>query len=213
MSIDEEFKYLNKVIDEIHLRMIDYAYQFENQCKNSINLKKKCVKHYFNEEKIQELLDNIKIFNSILKQEINQLLFEDEFKLWIDKRIKNERSIYDKLCRYQQREQSGSYPLNKCLNDLLGYRLVLQSNIKLHELYDILCIDISEKYNNKIKIINSSKDEYKAIHLYFKVDNLCFPCELQIWLSSDTEKNLASHQKYKQNYLNWKDYERNLRSK
>jgi hypothetical protein len=41
--------------------------------------------------------------------------------------------------------------------------------------------------------------------LYFRGYNQAFPWELQIWNSCDADKNLVSHQKYKQGYTAWED--------
>lgn len=54
-----------------------------------------------------------------------------------------------------------------------------------------------------LKVIDSSKLTYKAIHVYFKVDNYSFPWELQIWNKNDEMNNIYSHQKYKQDYVRW----------
>lgn len=52
-------------------------------------------------------------------------------------------------------------------------------------------------------VLDSSKQDYRAIHLYFKKDNYSFPWELQIWNECDSERNLISHKKYKQEYTAW----------
>ena len=48
-----------------------------------------------------ELLDNVVVFKEIVKKENRILLIDEELELEIDKRIKNERSIYNKLLKYQ----------------------------------------------------------------------------------------------------------------
>ena len=101
-------------------------------------------------------------------------MIDEELELEIDKRIKNERSIYNKLLKYQAKNGKGKYPIIKCLNDLLGYRFTLQSDIDLNNVYNILNEYVYENFNGKIKIVDASKNDYKAIHLYFKIDNFVF---------------------------------------
>ena len=64
--------------------------------------------------------------------------------------------------------------LLNALNDLLGYRFTLQSDIDLNNVYNILNEYVYENFNGKIKIVDASKNDYKAIHLYFKIDNFVF---------------------------------------
>ena len=40
---------------------------------------------------------------------------------------------------------------------------------------------IEDTYPNRYRCIDSSKFDYKAVHLYFKENNQSFPWELQIW--------------------------------
>ena len=84
-------------------------------------------------------------------------MIDEELELEIDKRIKNERSIYNKLLKYQAKNGKGKYPIIKCLNDLLGYRFTLQSDIDLNNVYNILNEYVYENFNGKIKIVDASK--------------------------------------------------------
>lgn len=76
----------------------------------------------------------------------------------------------------------------------------------------IICLEeltyeqISKFIDNKhkeLKCINSSKQEYKATHIYFKKNNYNFQWELQIWNKKDEINNINSHEKYKQEYIKW----------
>ena len=58
------------------------------------------------------------------------------------------------------------------------------------------------KYPN-LKVIDSSKGEYKATHIYFRDGNYNFQWELQIWNKCDEATNIESHRKYKQEYVKW----------
>lgn len=55
-----------------------------------------------------------------------------------------------------------------------------------------------------VKVHNSSKGDYQAIHIYFQNgNNKYFPWELQIWRKKDEQTNIESHAKHKQAYTKW----------
>lgn len=115
-------------------------------------------------------------------------------------RVKAQNSIEYKIQSYKtDRHESGRVPINKCINDLLGIRIILDFPLTFEEIYSF----IEATYPGKYRCINSSKLDYKAVHLYFKGSNHSFPWELQIWNQCDVESNFASHQKYKQEYTTW----------
>jgi hypothetical protein len=116
-------------------------------------------------------------------------------------RVKQPESIIYKLVHYYSgKQEKGKLPLNKCLNDLLGFRVILPNFKHDCTLFKKMCSYIERTY--KIKYRNSSKGEYKATHVYFYGDNnKNFPWELQIWLPEDYEKNYDSHEKHKQEYI------------
>ena len=118
-------------------------------------------------------------------------------------RVKNLNSVEYKIQRYKSDEQHelGKVPINKCFNDLFGARIILDPPIALT---DILAF-ISSTYANEYRCMDASKLDYKAVHLYLraKQDNRAFPWELQIWNLCDAEKNLISHNEYKQGYTSW----------
>ena len=62
----------------------------------------------------------------------------------------------------------------------------------------------NNKYK-KLKCIDSTKNDYKAVHIYFKKDNYAFQWELQIWNKIDATNNIISHEKYKQDYVKWEN--------
>lgn len=64
---------------------------------------------------------------------------------------------------------------------------------------------IELSYKGKYRCIDSSKGDYKAVHIYFKESNQAFPWELQIWNKCDVERNFASHKEYKQAYTIWEE--------
>ena len=89
-------------------------------------------------------------------------------------------------------------PLKKCINDLYGIRYIFKEDIELSKIIE----HVKEKYP-KLRYIDSSKNGYRAVHLYFYKDNFDFPWELQIWNTKDINNNRHLHEKYKQGYTVW----------
>ena len=116
----------------------------------------------------------------------------------VTSRVKAQNSIEFKLENYVTNHECGNIPLKKCMNDLLGIRIVTD---------DIFTFDDVKQYMEasfpKNKCINSSKGSYIATHVYFEKGNNFFPWELQIWMKKDEKSNFASHQEYKQAYTKW----------
>lgn len=79
-----------------------------------------------------------------------------------------------------------------------GIRIICKDSLDFRLLKDYFI----KQYPN-LKTIDSSKKNYKALHIYFKKDNYSFPWELQIWNQIDEINNIDSHEKYKQDYVNW----------
>ena len=85
--------------------------------------------------------------------------------------------------------KNGKIPINKCLNDFLGFRIFVDD---LESIYDSL--QKSSIKNQKIRMYLREDGDYKGIHLYFKNGkNVYFPWELQIWDIKDSilNENLA----------------------
>ena len=90
--------------------------------------------------------------------------------------------------------------------------MILEDFIINEDLISTIEQNVHEDKNFKIKVKNSSKGDYKAIHVYFHGENnKMLPWELQVWNKSDESKNKVSHVKHKQSYTRWtKDYKANL---
>lgn len=137
--------------------------------------------------------------NSLSTIRENPLLAE---YLMDNSRVKNTDSIKDKLYSYKlYKKENGKVNLNKCLNDLVGFRII----VKDFEPNDINIATLSNELDSLgLKITNASKGEYKAIHIYFqKNKNVSFPWELQIWSDEHQKTNLDSHIEYKPKYISW----------
>lgn len=113
-------------------------------------------------------------------------------------RAKLRNSIEFKIKNYILNHENGEIPINKCLNDLFGIRIICKKEISNAQINEL----IRNKFPN-LKCIDSSKKDYKATHIYFKKDNFSFPWELQIWNEINEKNNIYSHEKYKQDYVRW----------
>lgn len=217
MNLNQEISCLQRIIKEIFKRYQQYSKEYETSETEKINLKRKCIYHFL--EKENEILDSnifreIENFKNLIDQEASSFLIDEEISILnTDRRIKNDKSIYNKLLKYRMGPEEGKIPIQKCLNDLLGYRFIFTNNINFDDLYDCLkgIVEKDKELNSKVRVLDSSKNNYKAIHLYFKgVSNCTFPCELQVWLNDDDKTNKQSHKLYKQDYLNWEEKETNI---
>jgi hypothetical protein len=176
-----------------------------------VNLKKKLIRDVslVVDDREVFILDNS--FYSLIKNYVYKL---EELVIDIDVeftyqhldcrlRVKQNESIVNKLKYYRVgKKDKGLYPLNKCLNDLLGFRIIVDDFDHDCVYFDALCENIKTEY--KIRKMNASKNGYKATHIYFYGEsNTYFPWELQIWNSNDEEQNVRSHRIHKQEYVKW----------
>lgn len=157
---------------------------------------------------VYELLENEKALNIIFNY--REFINENNIKLVMDFkqfntdiakvniRAKLRNSIEFKIKNYILNHENGEIPINKCLNDLFGIRIICKKEISNTQINEL----IKNKFPN-LKCIDSSKKDYKATHIYFKKDNFSFPWELQIWNEINEKNNIYSHEKYKQDYVRW----------
>lgn len=164
-----------------------------------LNMSKNLVCDLYNDP---EKLSTIFIYrNFILDSNFNpSLLFSDlNLKNKVFSRIKTINSIQYKIENYYKNHQQGKIPINKCLNDLIGIRIILEEDVTLSQISEWIKKEFPE-----LKVIPAYRNEYKAIHVYFgKENSYLFQWELQIWLRKDSSTNLASHREYKQEYVKW----------
>lgn len=201
---------IDKLCNLIHeLISIHREFSDQNILTNNFNLKKTLVRDIVEQVEDAETYIIKKDFYSTLNGYLTKL---DELTIDIDLeytystfdfrlRVKQPESIIYKLAHYNSgKQENGKFPLNKCLNDLLGFRIIIPNFIHNCELFSKMCDFIQESY--KIRYRNSSKGEYKATHIYFYGDNnKSFPWELQIWLPEDYKSNYDSHARHKQEYI------------
>ena len=105
----------------------------------------------------------------------------------LDYRVKELDSYRDKLVRYTAGPEGGKIPVNKCLNDLAGFRIQLPVDLPADELMAFI---IAWPFQTAVRCVNSSKNGYYAIHVYLKDCNQMPMWELQIWNHCDIKKVL-----------------------
>lgn len=182
---------INKIVKKIDFLIQIYNFDYYSKYKNN-NLicnfsKTRVIEIQENSDLLEKILSiNLELLNSI--KNTFDFKFSKYFNQW---RIKNIDSIYKKIDRYCKNNKTiGKSSFNKCLNDFIGFRLILEFD--LNKLFDLL----KEKYSDKkgVKILISKKTNvYKAIHIYIKKDNFCLPWEIQIWEKKDKIINDEEH--------------------
>ena len=192
---------LKNLINHININFIKFSELWgKNNPNNRINLKKKFVKDIIPGSNILETIYGYRSFLSEKILELNSLFKEyivcDSIILT---RLKTLNSINDKIGKYtNKKSEQGNIPINKCLNDIFGVRIILKMDINFDQIKNF-----TQNYVGNIKCIDSSKGIYKATHIYFRKTNYDFPWELQIWRKEDENNNINSHKIYKQEYIEW----------
>lgn len=201
--MDFELNILKKLIGFIEENYISITNEWNKINVDKINLKKNCVYKIDSDGRIYVEINNYINFlndNSIeFQMELDE--FKSKYNCNIRSRIKAQNSVESKIQGYRksQSHECGKTPINKCLNDLFGIRIIFNNPIT----YEDISSFIEKEFDNKYKCIDSSKGTYKATHIYFKQDNYSFNWELQIWNSCDNDANIKSHKEYKQGYTTW----------
>lgn len=192
-----------------------YSRDFLGFTKNDmLNLKKKDINSIFSDDPSDggvyvlksTFLQLIQEYQDSLGKLIINLDYEYDYDfLDFRMRIKQKDSIINKLFHYKYvKEEKGGIPINKCLNDLLGFRIMIEDFD--HTCEEIINFGLEMKSSPyKMFCYNASKGDYKATHIYFYGANNYFPWELQIWNTSDEEQNEQSHKEHKskRSYINW----------
>lgn len=197
MDILEELEELIKFIK------IKYK-ELDDQWKNSkyyikINMKNNTV---FDLTSNNEMLDMIFNYRELINANNVQLVLDftkyNSVNAKVNTRVKNKNSVTYKIENYCKNHENGNVPINKCINDLFGVRFISKENLTYEQISEY----ISNKFSD-LKCINAIRQDYKAIHIYFKKDNFSFPWELQIWNEENELSNIEAHEKYKQDYVRW----------
>lgn len=175
----------------------------------SFNMKKQKMKDILNKSSLLSNIYSYRTFllNNSIDSELKLLFLKnnelENANLFV--RIKNDNSIQDKIYRYNHEEHHnyGEESINKCLNDILGIRIIVKEDID----YDSLQTYLQNKYDTIRCIISHPEEsDYYAVHVYFgRGNNQNFRWELQIWDEKHSKSNEESHRNYKQNYKVWEN--------
>lgn len=196
------------MLDELYKLILFIQQQYNNlyeewKNKNSyklINQKNTLVKNINEDGNVLSMILNYRAFINEKSFDLKKSFDNLNSKSEINTRVKAQNSIEYKIQNYMlEKHEYGMIPLNKCLNDLYGIRIIFKDNVD----YNSIKMFIKEKFNDKLKCYDASKDDYRATHIYFKADNYSFQWELQVWNKENEKTNIVSHEKYKQDYTKW----------
>lgn len=191
---------LEKLIKFIQTEYIQFSKKWQNSdYYTKINLKNNLISDLAENEEILNAVFNYREF--INENNIQLLMDFKQFNTEnakVNIRTKAKNSIEYKIKNYIENHENGKVPINKCLNDLFGIRIICTEKIEKDQIAEL----IKFKFKN-LKYIDSSKKNYKATHIYFRQGNFNFQWELQIWNKEDEINNINSHEKYKQDYIKW----------
>lgn len=211
LSLDDQTLSLDDyefVIKCIYSNYKEYCKSWHSIKSGRMNLKSKQIRDVYNSSCgiDNRFLDYMHTFKDGLTSFYRKILLELDDSIDItDKteftgRVKSEESIRNKIY-IKSKDQHGKFPINKCLNDLLGLRIIdkdYKNNINVLEKKILWFKEQGCSINN---IYRDTKEGYKGYHIYFKDSNEAFPIELQIWDSENEKKNRELHVPYKQSYV------------
>lgn len=144
MEIEKIVQLLNN-IGEYHKTFSNNFYKN----KDIINLKKTTIDKILKETSYNGLfMDLIDEYIKLISKEI--LVSEirsNSSKFTIRFRGKNRESVLNKLYYYRFDRDEFQIPIQKCLNDIMGFRIILESNLSYDELLE---------ENRKFKLIKST---------------------------------------------------------
>lgn len=171
------FEDLGKLIIAIQRNYDCICDIWQAKSKSKINFKKKLV---INAREDADILNSVLQYRSLINDELINIMFDLERITYknssVTSRVKAQNSIEFKLDNYIINHEGGCVPLKKCLNDLLGIRIVIDDDFTYQDVKKYMRENFST-----YKCIDSSKYSYIATHVYFENGNFLFPWELQIW--------------------------------
>lgn len=158
-----------------------------------INLNSKEVRDY--DDDIDEYVRTYRNFISLRMPYFNKTFIDKGFQRI---RVKEVFSIKDKIQRYNESALHGKVILNKCLNDILGARILVPFDfdiIKFGEIIDVMS-------QGRTYFVDARKEVgYKGLHIYIKNKLGHFRWEIQVWYNKDHDNNIKLHERYKRGYL------------
>ncbi len=198
----EELEELLECIIEEYSRVSNQWKKEDNY--KEINFKQKVKNIYHNKD---EILAIVLLYREFLEKATVPLVmklqkFNIKNKSSVESRVKVQNSVEHKIENYMTAKHlNGNGPMERCLNDLFGMRIIYDKNIGYKEVEQLM----KQSYPQLrcIEAIRGENQEYKAIHIYFKEDKYTFQWELQVWNRENELTNKKSHEKYKQDYKKW----------
>ena len=140
------FEELKRLINFIQVEYIEFNKKWQNSIYYSkINLKDNLVINLVDNE---ALLSSVFNYREFINENNIQLLMD--FKQFntenskVNIRTKTKNSIEYKIENYIKNHEHGIIPINKCLNDLFGIRIICKENLY----YDDILKMINENYSN-----------------------------------------------------------------
>lgn len=217
-TIDERDRLID-LIRDINTLHKNQSTEWFDGVENVYNLKRKLIRDIFLDREDSDQQEAKSISTDFLKylnsycENLNKILSAPEYdflapELLTSTRIKDPDSRVAKLMHYMNsKSEQGKVGINKCLNDLLGFRVWLNDFEHGAFSCSILKEDLKSLGIN-VRVHDSCKENYLATHIYFSNENnKFFPWELQIWNYKDHESNISSHSDHKQGYTKWvKEY-------
>ena len=201
---------MQQVINLLNILMQQYCeinskWQDQLSCE-CINLKRTYVSDLYHNSDLKNYILLYRNYLELPYLNIMRIIQENQMTN-VTSRLKLINSIEYKIDLYMNKEGQGHFPINKCLNDLRGFRIILDNAPTYQELTQYIDEQhFNSKYDStSLKCINSTKNdfEYHATHIYIRIGNKTFPWEIQIWDRKYERKNKISHKRYKQAYTNW----------
>lgn len=131
----------------------------------------------FDEKDLTKVITDLKTMQASYECELIKVLKSNH----IAYRIKSVDSLKLKVKKYKENTRKDIL----CFNDLLGIRVMCNNYPDLSiipDYFQVIDLTQGKKEND---------DGYRAIHLYYKLNNRCYPIEVQIWKHSD------------ENFINW----------
>lgn len=207
----ESFDTIEKIVREINQMHSEFSKKHFNEIEKPYHLRRTEVRSIIDNETIcDRFLEYIENYQKKVNLVIVFSDFEYDYALLDGRlRIKQKESIQNKLIHYFHKTEGGKMGIQKCLNDLLGFRIIIDNlDVKSDELVKML--DMLKEELSLMRWYNRDDSGYKGIHIYFKNrNNNFFPWELQIWNRDDAIKNEESHKVHaaKRSYTTWpKEY-------
>ncbi|KJH55716.1 hypothetical protein UF14_17235 [Bacillus licheniformis] len=207
------YSFYNLIV-EINEAHSEFSKEFASEKQDAlINLKRKQVNHvtqvkngntFSVDNLFLQLISNYR--EKLLDYIATDVDFESQYTdLILRARTKESTSIINKLKYYLVgKNEAGKLPLNKCLNDLFGFRIHPTFFDHNKECFQETCQRLKRLYKNRIDFRDSSKGNYKAYHIYLYGESWeYFPWEIQVWRLSDREQNDLSHKQHKQEHRKW----------